>query len=489
MSLTVGLDIARSGLSVTAEQTAVVSRNVARASDPQASRKTANVITGPGGGVRVASITRTTDAALFENLLESTSSSVSQTEIVNALATLDQTINDPELGNSPAALVGGLADAIQEYTTGPEDPVRANAAVSAASDLAGALNSATATVQEVRQQADAAIGDSVDRLNSLLSQFETVNTEIVKGTRSSADITDYLDQRDAILKSISEEIGIRTLARSDNDLVIYTDSGVTLFETKARTVAFEPSIALAPGSAGNAVYVDGVPVTGGGSLAIDSGRLAGLTAVRDEITVTYQSQLDEIARGLIEAFAESDQSGVLPDAAGLFTYPGAPAIPATGTIVSGLAGTIRVNATVDPRQGGNASLLRDGGISDPGNPAYTYNTTGASGYSARLQELIDRLAEPRSFDVAAGATSTSTVAGFASSSVAYLEEARNRAQAEADYRTTLSERSVESLSKATGVNLDEELTNLLDLERSYQASARLISTIDGLFDSLLEIVR
>ena len=55
-----------------------------------------------------------------------------------------------------------------------------------------------------------------------------------------------------------------------------------------------------------------------------SGRLIGLAAVRDTYAVTYQNQLDEIARGLIEAFAESDQSASpsLPDAPGLFTYPG-----------------------------------------------------------------------------------------------------------------------------------------------------------------------
>ena len=53
--------------------------------------------------------------------------------------------------------------------------------------------------------------------------------------------------------------------------------------------------------------------------------------MRDNAAVTYQSQLDEVARGLIDAFKETDQSGAaLPDVPGLFTYPGAPAMPATG---------------------------------------------------------------------------------------------------------------------------------------------------------------
>ena len=69
---------------------------------------------------------------------------------------------------------------------------------------------------------------------------------------------------------------------------------------------------------------------GAGVMLAGSGRLTGFAAVRDSATVTYQNQLDEIARGLIEAFAESDQSASpsLPDVPGLFTYPGSPAIPA-----------------------------------------------------------------------------------------------------------------------------------------------------------------
>jgi flagellar hook-associated protein 1 FlgK len=49
-------------------------------------------------------------------------------------------------------------------------------------------------------------------------------------------------------------------------------------------------------------------------------------------------------------------------------------------------------------------------------------------------------------------------------------------------------RSTEALSNATGVNIDEEMTIMLELERSYQASAKLIATVDSLFASLLQAV-
>ncbi len=42
--------------------------------------------------------------------------------------------------------------------------------------------------------------------------------------------------------------------------MVYTDSGVTLFETKARAVTFEPTIVYGAATTGNSVMVDGVPV-------------------------------------------------------------------------------------------------------------------------------------------------------------------------------------------------------------------------------------
>ena len=150
--------------------------------------------------------------------------------------------------------------------------------------------------------------------------------------------------------------------------------------------------------------VDGVPITGASSpMAIQSGALAGYASLRDTIAPQYQAQLDQIAGGLINAFAESDQSATptLPSLPGLFTSPGRPAFPRPSA-TTGLAATIEVNPNVDPSQGGNANLLRDGGISDPGNPAYTYNTTGAASYTGRIQELIGAIGATQSFDPSAG---------------------------------------------------------------------------------------
>jgi len=409
MTLADALNSARSSLMATGMQTSVISRNIAGVNQDGYSRKNVLVATLPGNGVYVAGIQRASSAGLFYNVLKAASTTAKQDSLYNGLQKIAATtVDDPEQDQSPASQLAKLKSALQQYATAPDNATLAQAAVTAAKGVASSLNDATKTVQSVRADADTDMATSVSTINQLLSQFDTVNTSIVKGTIAGTDVTDYLDLRDSILSKLSQEVGITVATRANNDMVVYTDSGVTLFETKARSVTFAPTNAYTAGTSGNAVYIDGVPVTGAGAVAvmpIQSGKLAGLATLRDDAAVTYQSQLDETARGLIETFAESDQSGAgLPDVPGLFTYPGAPAMPPTALISTGLAGTIFVNPSVDQTAGGNPSLLRDGAIS--GNAAYNYNTGNNAGFSDRLQQLVDGIAANRPFDPSAQGSRT-----------------------------------------------------------------------------------
>jgi flagellar hook-associated protein 1 len=487
MSLTATLETANSSLSTLGERASVVSRNVANANNDFVSRKIAQTSTAPGGGVRLAAITRATDAALFQKVLVANATVGAQQEIVNSLDTLNQTVADPEQDFSPAALVGKLSDQLQQYSAGPQDPIRAKAVLDAATDVANALNTATDTVQSVRSQADADIALSVSNVNNLLAQVQQVNTEIVKGTQLGRDVTDQLDTRDQLLTKISTEIGIRVVARANNDVAVYTDSGVTLFDVSARSVSFDATPIYTAGTIGNPLVVDAVAVTGpSASMAIGTGRLKGLTDIRDTIAPTYQSQLDEIARGLIETFSEQDQTASgLPDATGLFSYGGTPAVPATGAIATGIAGEISVNPAVNPDQGGNLNLIRDGGINGA---SYDYNPGGNAGFSARIFQLADGLSASRAFDPNAEAGSQDSVIDFSSTSVGWLQQLRQRASTDFTFKQTVQQRSTDSFTQETGVNLDNEMTLLLEIERSYQATSRLISAVDSMFQSLIQAV-
>lgn len=486
MSLTIGLDIAKQGLRTTAQQTALLTRNVTRVDDPFASRKVGNLTSLLNGGVKLGPVRRLADQALLENLMKSASGFEAKRAISSALNALDATVGDPALGASPTAVVQDLMDNLQEFAARPHDSIAARALFESAQRVVVGLNDASGEVRQVRERADGEIALSVENLNRLLKEFESVNQSILKGTRAGQDVTDELDMRDQLLRSISAEVEIRTVMRADGDMAVFLSSGVTLFDKTAREVSFVPTPTLLAGQAGHQVYVDGVPM----SKSV-SGRIAGLLEVRDTIAPTYQKQLDEVARGLVEIFAETDQSAVptLPPLPGLFTAAGLTGVPASGVAVAGLAASIRVNANVDPDAGGDLMRLRDGGISDPGNPAYLYNTAGSASYNERLHELLQGFSTARSFDISAQAGASATLINYASASGGWLGEARVAAKNDAELRGAVVSRSIEALTNATGVNLDEEMSLLLDLERSYQASSRLISTIDNMFIALFDATR
>ena len=494
MSLSSALGIAQSALANTAAQSALLSKNIANVSNADYSRESAGTVSQLSGYVTTGSTQRATSQALMTSLLQAQSSSTSSAALNDGLASLAATLGldtsstsstTTATDNSPASLISALSDALQQYAAAPDQSSLGTAAVSAASSLATSLSQASTSVQAVRAQADSDMAASVKTINSLLAQFQTVNTQIVVGTQTGADVSSAQDTRDGILKQLSNEIGITTTNNSNGGMSIYTDSGATLFETSARTVSMTPTSIYTAGTTGQAVTVDGVPVTGASAvMPIQSGKLAGLATLRDTTSVAYQNQLDQMASSLITTFSESDQTGgTAPTEPGLFTASGLSGMPTTTT---GLAASITVNANVDPSQGGLVTRLRDGGIADPTNSAYTYNTTDAAAYSTRLTQLVTALGSTQSFDATSGGTASGSLATYAASSVSWLEAQRQDATSQSTYTSALVSSTTTALSNATGVNLDDEMSRMLDVEHAYQASAQLMNTVNTMYSTLLQ---
>ena len=65
---------------------------------------------------------------------------------------------------------------------------------------------------------------------------------------------------------------------------------------------------------------------------------------------------------------------------------------------------------------------------------------------------------------------------------------RKQASTNADTKEALATRTAEALSNDTGVNVDQEMSLLLDLEHTYQASARMMKTVDDMLSALLDAV-
>lgn len=484
MSLTSALSIAQQALLNTSRQTSVVSRNLSEASNPDYTRRAA-VLSSMTPGARVAQIQRAANEALFRQNLSALSQQQGQQTVSDGLNMLNQLVNGVDQSSAAATLLTGLQTTLQAYSANPSNRTLADSVVEAARDLTRALNDGTTSIQTFRAEQDLQLSLAVSDLNTLLNEFGQANKEVMTATRAGRDASDALDQRDALLKKISEYVPVSTITRSDNDMMIVAGDGSVLFETVARPVTFTPNTAYTAGMTGNAIYVDGVPLAlGSGSNTTASGKLSAMLQLRDTTAPAIQRQLDEIARGLVVSFAETDPLGVQPAAAGLFTWPGAPAVPSAATLVDGMAGRIEINAAFDTTAGGNSLLLRDGGANGA---AYVHNTAGG-GYSALILEYSNRLDRPMTFDPAAGLGATGSLTAFSTNAISWLESGRQEAERAIETKSATLMRTSTALSNATGVNVDEEMALLLELERSYESSARILRVVDEMFAALLGAV-
>jgi len=262
----------------------------------------------------------------------------------------------------------------------------------------------------------------------------------------------YMDQRDAILKELSQEIGITTVTHPDGTMSIYGMDDSTLYDKVPRQVSYSPSAPLVAGKAGNPVLVDGVPLSHDAFNSPNgSGKLGGLLKVRDDIAPQYQKQLDEIANALTDIFK------------------GPPALFEGGdeTNVTGTAGRISVNPEFDSNtvDGGPEKLGKD------------------------LQKLVDNLDKPRNFASDTGLDNTQSIASYTKQSLSWMEGVRQSATSDNEYKSTMFSRAGEALSNETGVNTDDEMALMLQLEQTYSATARIITTVGKMLDDLMSAVR
>jgi flagellar hook-associated protein 1 FlgK len=183
----------------------------------------------------------------------------------------------------------------------------------------------------------------------------------------------------------------------------------------------------------------------------------------------------------VTTFREVSQTGGT-DLPGLFTWSGG-TVPADGTIVPGMAMSLSVNAAyVQPS--GNAFLLRDGGANGAD---YVVNIDGGAGFSSLIEGFVTQMSEPVNFDVNAQIGASASLFDFAASSVGWMESLRQQANTAAENKNASYYRTTQALSNATGVNIDEEMAKLLELEQSYKASARIITAVDEMIDTLLRV--
>ncbi|OLP58167.1 flagellar hook-associated protein FlgK [Xaviernesmea oryzae] len=470
MSLSSAINTAQQIFSNTAQQTSVLSKNMSNANNADYNRRSA-ILSTSANGAEVVTIQRAQSDALLKQKLASSASSSGQDALMNGLDEIRMALGGNEYSTAPATYLNKFRDSLQTLASTPSSRTTAANTVSAATDLANSLNTVSDTVQKMRANADADISTAVNKLNSLLTDFDKANRDVQSATATHSDPNDALDQRDKLLGQISEIVGISTVTRGNNDMVLYTSDGTVLYENSPRQVTFQASSGYDAHVTGNAIYVDGIAMKpGAGADTSAQGSLPALLQLRDQVLPKLQSQLDEIARGLVNTFKEGT-------AQGLFT-----ATPLTSGTTVGFANSIKVNSAAVS----NPFLLRDGGFSGS---AANQNPSNNSGFSTLVDSFVTALGAKVTFDPATDLTSQTSLLSYATESVGWVESLRSTASTANDNKSALLTRTQETLSNLTGVNMNEELSLMLDLEQSYKASAKLLTTVDEMIKSLLDAVR
>lgn len=84
-------------------------------------------------------------------------------------------------------------------------------------------------------------------------------------------------------------------------------------------------------------------------------------------------------------------------------------------------------------------------------------------------------------------STTTTLGGYATTILSYNATATAAADSTQEFETALKVGLTDKALSVSGVNLDEELSNMVLFQNAYNAAARVIQTADELFDELLQI--
>lgn len=478
MTISAALSSALTGLGATSRSLQVVSSNISNALTPGYARRELDLGSAATGGVRVLGVNRVVDPGLLTERRRIDAELGGAETRTGAMRSLADTIGAANGAGSISSRVAQFEASLTEAASAPDSEARLTAVALGAKELTLAFNGASDAIQGERLKADTSIAQQVGQLNSALEEIARLNEDIVPAQARGQDTSGLLDRRQQVLDTISGIVPLRELPRQNGAITLMTENGQLLLDPKPVEIAFTPMPAVTPGMTLGAplsgLTVGGRPI----DMSSANGRMSGGTLsaqfdVRDRIAPAAQTELDALARDLVERVSAA---GVDPSATGrpgLFTDRGAVFDAANET---GISARISINGAVDPDAGGEAWRIRDG--------LYAAGR-GAEGDATRLRALGDALGAPR----AGSANLPGGTLGFADRTGAVAANADARLFAAERTESFSSARSAELIDQelANGVDTDQEIQKLMLIEQAYAANARVIAAADAMLQKVMEI--
>ncbi len=399
-------------------------------------------------GVDVRAIQSLRDSVLELRINSATSQQSLSSTVSSSLSAAELSFSDTASGSIGSAL-DKFFSSLQALSVKPASSSLRSNVLTAASNLASAFQSTAAVISDSQHQLDRSVVQSTSDINSLLQQIAVANGAISAAQKLGQSSNSAEDQRSALLSQLSGIIDFKTVT-SDDGLTLTTANGTAL-------VVGGKAYSLTNSLNANGlhdVYSGGIDITG----TIQGGSLGGYLQSRDQTLASMATQLDQFAFQFAQAVNNVQSSG--SDVNGntgvaLFNPP-----DTTAGGAAGAAASIKV-ALSSPSQIAAAA------------------SGGASGDNSNLAKLIDL----QNQSIINGRTPTATYSDMTFSIGNTISQANTNATATGNILSQLQNQQ----GSISGVSLDEESANLLLYQRSFQAAAKIITTIDTLMGNLLDM--
>jgi flagellar hook-associated protein 1 len=457
MSLSSALSVALTGLQTSTTLLQLTANNVANAQTPGYTEKSANLsstaLGGTIGGVEIASYTRATDSILQQSLNTATASasyySAQNGYMQQVQSILNSNSSNPALSNAAAQ----FAAAWTQLQASPEDPTVQATVVQAGENFAAQVNNIAAQVGTLQSQVQNDTQSTVSELNSDLTTVASLNQQIASATAGNQPTGDLEDERDVAINQISSITNVSVFQRSQGQVALYTSDGVSLLDGQPQTFTY-----------------NGSTITNNSGLDVTNDLTGGSLQAEIQFTATAATPSSSPGVNTIQKLQAQ-----LVDLVGAFTTnSGSPQTFANAYNPSDTPGDDFFTATAnDPGTFAvNSALVADPTSLPQDDTASNVANTFATNYNFS--------------DSSAGLSlSSGTPTGLVATILSGFQQAANTISNQSQSATQQQTYYQQSLSNATGVNVDTELVNLTTLQNSYAASAHVISTISQMFNDLM----
>ncbi|WP_029007953.1 flagellar hook-associated protein FlgK [Azospirillum halopraeferens] len=468
MSLFSALNSATAGLRTVQASVKLVSDNVARADDPNRTRHTLQQMVDKSGFVVTAEYRREMDngmKAQLETLIAREGSSAARNTYMTKLGDLMRTTGGEPLLNKYAS---EFSAAWRTLETTPENEVASYQLVQSANTFATEIRRVAEGVEALDRELRNDLSTSMKELNRLLSEVDKVNKEIVSLRSYGNAANEVADKRDGLIRQISELVGVRTVDRPDGRVALFTPSGLALVDAAPANIAFDGGrIVLQIGNSVQDV-----------SEQMKEGKIGALyNMVRDgsqsdppqpvsadpssEIIRKLRSQLDTYARAFVAPTKPGEPTS-FADA-----YDKARPLVEGEQDIKFFVGNDRFTLRVNDKILNNEAKIKNSAIRD------VVTAINASGRSLTADGLR---------------VEDATYAGMASNITGMLMSTAKSVNDTFNFDKGAKELIQERYHSLTGVNIDEEIAMLQQLQTSYAASARVMQVTNSMFDALERIV-